>query len=158
MTLSTQSGFEQKLSKQLYRLSELSETLTLRLLDIEEKLLSLEQLQSRPLKDSRESTHSLLSESEERLKELQKLMEPSHDNFDLLESQPHAEVHNQTDMNEGNEVNSAYKNTFNSISLDSNNMDLTEFASKKSLENDIPVDVELASEYIDDSEMPLLSA
>jgi len=65
------NSFEQKLSQQLNSFSALSETLTLRLLELEQRVLHLEEVQS-SLKDN---TKKLLEESHSKVNHLQNLLE-----------------------------------------------------------------------------------
>ncbi len=66
-------SFDQSLSKQLHRFSELSETLTLRLLELEERIKSIETVQI----GTSEHTKQLLQASEERVRHLEHLLNSS---------------------------------------------------------------------------------
>ncbi len=65
------ASYQNLLSKQLNRFSELSETLTLRLLDLEERVTAIENDQGLPENLSTERINSLLEKSKNTFKHLQ---------------------------------------------------------------------------------------
>ena len=80
MTVSeNQASFEKLLSKQLHGFSQLSEALILRLVQLEERVATLENSQF--LKDDgcHEATNTLLVDSEERMRHLQGFLDVDSD-------------------------------------------------------------------------------
>lgn len=76
MTVSeNQASFEKLLSKQLHGLSQLSEALILRLLQLEERVAILESSQFLNDDGCHEATEKLLVDSEERVRHLQGLLD-----------------------------------------------------------------------------------
>lgn len=71
--------FEQRISKQLQGLSDVAETLTLRLLQLEEKFITLEDGMVLVEPSDLESTNLLLTDSHQRLQQLQALLDSSTD-------------------------------------------------------------------------------
>ena len=68
------TSFEQLLGKQLHGFSELSESLILRLIQLEERVATLESSQALKDDSHHDATQELLAESEERVRHLQALL------------------------------------------------------------------------------------
>ncbi|MFL0763856.1 MAG: hypothetical protein AB8B40_07305, partial [Prochlorococcus sp.] len=68
------TSFEQLLGKQLHGFSELSESLILRLIQLEERVATLESSQALKDDSHHDATQELLAESEERVRHLQELL------------------------------------------------------------------------------------
>ena len=76
MALSEQTeSIEQRLSQQMRWFSQLSETLTLRLLELEERVHNLEKTNKLIKSDSEDETQQLLSDSQEKVQHLQTLLQ-----------------------------------------------------------------------------------
>ena len=127
-------AFEQRISQQLQGLSDIAETLTLRVLQLEEKLESLEAgiISIEPV--DYEPTNSLLTDSHDRLQQLQDLLDSPRNEAPTLrvvEEAPalvESEAHEQeTELNE------------------------------ETIEAEADIDV-AETEYVDDPQMDLLSA
>ncbi len=69
-----QASFEAKISQQLHLFSELSEMLTLRVLDLEERFKAFEISSHSQLNSQIEKTSELLRDSEEKMRNLQSLL------------------------------------------------------------------------------------
>ena len=140
------NSFEQKLSQQLNSFSALSETLTLRLLELEQRVLHLEEVQS-SLKDN---TKKLLEESHSKVNHLQDLlelgngMEPVRSEHSIQDKSASEENLGQESIDSQELLDSEQDN----LSDDQNyNYPITDFEKNS---DDI--------QYIDDSESDLLSA
>ncbi len=128
---------EKRLGQQIYGLSELIECLTLRLLELEERLQNWENIQSSQDQQPEGLTKELLLESESKVKRLQRLLEMSTDLLPPSHSVEDSKV--QQDLELGTRIEDFEKEDL----LDENNV-----------EDQISVE----TEYIDDPQMPLLSA
>lgn len=122
---------EQRLSKQLLCFSELSETLTLKLLEIEERLSNLEKTESLIRLDKDQLNEKILKDSQEKVMHLQTLLASK---TNVLESLDDTQV---------------------SGSLDQELQYNTGTSKEKELDNDV---LPIETEYIDDEQMPLMSA
>ncbi len=146
--------FPHLLSQQLHGLSELCETFTLRLLELEERFSKLENHLSED-HYSESSAQKLLVESEERVKHLQELL-------DVVEGSKKTLTLIDKDLG-GNEstgsteINSDQKCV--QIAGDYAGEQVNEFLSADTdVKSGNDADKFEEIEYIDDSEMPLLSA
>ncbi len=122
---------EQRLSQQLLCFSELSETLTLKLLDIEQRLSLLEKSESFVRLDKDELNEKILKDSQEKVMHLQTLLASKTNALELLDD------------------------TQTSGPLDQELQDDSEISKENELDNAL---LPIETEYIDDEQMPLMSA
>ncbi len=133
MTITNGKGsFEQRLSQQLHVFSELSELLTLRILELEERCTALEKSKESEEDFKDDSASRLLEDSEQRVRHLQDLLD--------LEKKEGLSLQVIEGMSENKEEGSTFES---SQSIGDNQEESFD---------------ELDAEYVDDSEMPLLSA
>lgn len=147
------ASIDQRLSKQLHGFSELSEVLTLRVLDLEERLKVLEK--SRDLHESpfEETSKSLLAESEERFRHLTALLEESGEKESALHVLPDNSVEKKELV--PNVKCDDIDSSMRGIEVDLAENDLTE----DELDNeDLDSSEVMDTQYLDDPQMPLLSA
>ncbi len=145
------SGIEQRFGQQLFRLSELTEMLTLRLLELEERLLKLEEVSNSPIDAKQEDTVHLLQESELRVKHLQSLLSP-----DGLEQKGVQDVSSGKESlndfaQEGNISSSQEDASFELFEQEDSGIE-------SQMNNPLDGEVSNETEYVDDPQMPLLSA
>ncbi len=150
-------SLEQRLSQQLHLLSQLSETLTLRLLELEEKLLRLEESHSFDFNVSKENTHNLLEESEGRVRNLQNLLALEKNSLGALDSQPDSSIETtfeERDLLEGIGNDEIEEQT------DPANQTQAEVTSlyQEDIDDFVDENNPIEDSYLDDSQMPLLSA
>lgn len=144
--------FDQMLSKQLQSFSEITEALTLRMLELEERLEVLEESRALHEKSTNDATKLLLNESEERVKHLQ----------DLLDLVKRTETSGLTD--ECNQSSQEPPSLGEKISDSTNEDQLLDNSSRTSKtftnqKEGVEVNLELVeTQYVDDPQMPLLSA
>ena len=135
------SSFEHRLSQQLHSLSELSENLTLRILEIEERLSILENSQSVQQTCIADSTQKLLKESEERFNHLKNLLEIHINADESLKLVPDLE---DPVLKSPSEVEGLSNESDVQSNLEVNHSELEE-------END-------ETQYLEDPQIPLMSA
>ena len=147
-------SLEKRLSQQLHRFSELSEILTLRLLELEERLLALELTQT-PKEIGNESiAHRLLSESEQTVLHLHDLLDTPKNG----ESGMHVVADNLAD--EDSYSNSEWEQSSDrteNVCLEEN-LEESEIALAEINASDDDALEEQETQYVDDPQMPLLSA
>lgn len=141
------ASFEQRLGRQLHIFSELSEMLTLRLLDLEERFQALEAAQKSKKSSELDSTRELLINSEERVMHLQAL---------LNEGQQDSNSLHFFDVKGGQAEKHLSDENIDSCSEASQKL----YSEDEMREEDGPMENEgtVETEYIDDPQMPLLSA
>ncbi len=137
----TKDSLEKRITKQLFVLSEISEKLTLRLLQLEEKFDAYNDTQEGYAKHNSLTEDNLLKESEAKVKELRALLANESLNQQVS---PEEEVAIEAANQEINQVNS------HEDELSENNLlELTEDNTHDNLIEDV--------QYIDDPQMPLVS-
>jgi hypothetical protein len=139
------STFEHLLSKQLHSFSELTETLTLRLLELEERVASFE-VESNTPKEVQldEVTHALLEESKDRVGHLLGLLDIDHEKAPILQAVPNPALDDQLQTEVDHDEIEA-EDDVNEVVTE----DLDEALIGSELDD---------TQYVDDPQMPLLSA
>ncbi len=149
------SSFEHRLSQQLHGFGELSEILTLRLLEIEQRLEKLEQAQACTGEVPQKSSEVLLEESEERVRNLQSLLDVDKSKANTLHALPDITSEDHSDENfdyEESEVDLS-SDICNPLVEEVEENQEEVFEEECSFEDD-----SCENEYLDDPQMPLLSA
>ncbi len=139
-------SLEQRLSQQLHLLSELSETLTMRILEIEERLLIFENEHKNMQNFNIADTADLLMKSEERVRNLQSLLQAENlgDNIE--------------DINEKKEELTLVKDdgqATNNEAINNSDQEVNEFSDSPRQPEENPI---METYYEDDPQMPLISA
>ncbi len=153
MTIGEHSkSLQHQLSQQLHGLSELAETITLRLLDLEERMNNIES-QEKLLQAgfTSEEAEELLADSEERVRHLQSLLDSASNSEDALQSDEDSEDNDfvRLTSNESTVIMQALdeaveeEKTFDSIGNEESSLNHHDYEDPHE---------------IDDSEMSLLSA
>ena len=147
------TSFDQHLSKQLHGFSELSEVLTLRVLDLEERLKALEEKGDLTDNKFEETSKSLLADSEKRVRHLTSLLEESIEREPALHVLPNnsVDVEDSVSSTQCEDIDSSMRGIEDDLTED----DLTEDElDSESLNSPEVVD----TQYLDDPQIPLLSA
>ena len=144
------SSFEQRLSQQLHGFGELSEILTLRVLEIEQRLVLLEQAQGDNADPPKKATQVLLEESEERVRNLQSLLEIDNAKANTLHALPDITTEDHLEEKSGIDLSADSSDELVEEVEDNKN---EAFEEELSLEDDY-----CENQYLDDPQMPLLSA
>ncbi len=105
----TEASFEERLSNQLQLFSELSESLTLRVLDLEERFNALESSQNFKTSSEMEKTKKLLVDSAERVRHLQVLLQEDQEDRNSLLLMDQKEVIVSNSQSFGEDDSQAYK-------------------------------------------------
>ena len=142
-------SFDPRVIKQLHSLSQLSETLTLRVLEIEEKLRMLENAKSSPEDSLSDYSQQLLKDSEEKMQQISSLL-------DLQDSQD-STLSNVIEME--NKENTP-ENDFLAQTEEKckNIQDSSEDQDCVGQENEVLYTETIDTEYVDDPQIPLISA
>ena len=153
MEVSEQSrSFEGLLSQQLFGFSEISETLTLRLLDLEERLSKLETANKTTPNVTEESSKELLEASQQRVLYLQGLLNKAP--IDYSTSDISKESQQAT--------NSSIDDVLSSADHESVEEEQLPEKTNSEMENNNHVEIKStfseSGKYLDDQDMPLLSA
>ncbi len=160
MVLSDQKiSFENLLSQQLQGFSQLTESLTLRLLELEERLDKLENPPEVDQAFEGRSTHELLVESEKVVRHLKGLLNKDYSPTELFNSESVSLIGEQSEQSLDPEqiATAPLQDSF------MDDIEKPEIASPEivSVEEDDSVEFSddlINSEYCDDQDMPLLSA
>ncbi len=150
-------SIQQRASEQLHTLSELSETLTLRLLDIEARVSSLEKdLDSNQI-EGIDTSQELLSQSEERVQYLKNLLETE----DIVDKHIHLvspEPEKNVESNNGNSLKEDQNEKMYHHHLDET-AEVTASSSDKTTSKEIRENTNLLeTEYVDDDQSPFMTA
>ncbi len=154
MALSKQTEtFSKRLSQQLHDFSELSETLTLRILELEDRLTTIEANEFFSANAIEETTQKMFLESEQKIRHLQRLLivdKQSDGDSDLqLETSSQQLVENDVVTDEEFEGTENIRSTHELISEDPSEEET--FEVKTNLREDNLID----TQYVDDPQMPL---
>ncbi len=141
------ASLDRDLIQQLHGLSELSETLTLRLLEIEERIESLEKAHTFSENETGFATQALLDESEEKVKHLQ----------NLLEKQTNKTYPSQLSAVENEGINNE-EQTFSEQVDNESRCEIVDSIDEDSESLDDRREGFVETEYLDDPQIPLLSA
>ncbi len=100
MSAASSASLQQRISEQLQALSQVGETLTLRLLELEERLASLEEqigeLGANPDDDPAHlESNAILAHTEERIARLEELLNEQHPSAQVHPFPPRTEEHRQ---------------------------------------------------------------
>ena len=146
MEISEQSiSLDARLIKQLHSLSQLSETLTLRLLEIEDKLSKLEKTQSTNENLLPEYCNKLLQDSEKKMQQITSLLDPQLSQTEKESNVIEMEVKEDPAKND--------------LECEEEAIDeIIQNSVENQIEEEVIYDERIDTEYVDDPQMPLLSA
>ncbi len=141
-------SFEYRFSQQLEALSCLSESLTLKILELEERLKELENKKSIFANQPQE----ILRESEERMEYLQSLLDLLPSKGELINPNKENPGDIQSDSSDSDNLCEILNHQVDSIDAGETMEDISEVNSKKE------VSAFQETDYLDDPQMPLISA
>ncbi len=149
-------SFGQRLSQQLHCFSELSEALTLRILELDERIHTLEKSNAFSGIDTNESTKKLLAQSEQRVKYLQSLLDHDFNKEARIHALP--DIQNEEKPLDEDIISDSILSNKDE-SLDEQPVEAKEnFGGNSDKEGLADENHLVDTKYEDDSEMPLLSA